>query len=331
MPASPSLGELTRSRSTRWLAWLLGAALVAAVIAGALHFAEAKELTEIAEHAEPWWLALAVVFQLGTYLAQGQVYRCVTGAARYPLRVATAYRLSLVKLFVDQALPSGGLSGTVVLDRALERRGMPRAVVAAAIVVDLASYYHVYALGLLAAIAIATLLDGASATMMALALVFVAFAITVSVGLLALSGRDKVEGPRRLRRFRIVRTIVGFLEAAEPRLARDRRVLVRASLYQLAIVLCDAATMFVLVRALGARGSVAGVFASFMISSLLRTLGPTPGGLGAFEAASVVTLRVLGVPLVSALAATLMFRALSFWLPMLPGLVLSRREVAGAR
>jgi hypothetical protein len=44
------------------------------------------------------------------------------------------------------------------------------------------------------------------------------------------------------------------------------------------------------------------------------------GGLGAFEAASVLTLKVAGV----SLAATLLFRGLSFWLPMVPGLVFSR-------
>jgi P-type Mg2+ transporter len=38
----------------------------------------------------------------------------------------------------------------------------------------------------------------------------------------------------------------------------------------------------------------------------------------------VAALRVVGVPLAGALAGTLLFRALSFWLPMVPGLVLSR-------
>ena len=62
-----------------------------------------------------------------------------------------------------------------------------------------------------------------------------------------------------------------------------------------------------------------------MISTLLRTVGIVPGGLGTFEAASVLTLRVIGVPLATALAATLLFRGLSFWLPMVPGLIFSRQ------
>jgi uncharacterized membrane protein YbhN (UPF0104 family) len=46
--------------------------------------------------------------------------------------------------------------------------------------------------------------------------------------------------------------------------------------------------------------------------------------LGVFEAASVVTLKLAGVPVPVALGATLLFRGLSFWIPMLPGLFFSR-------
>jgi hypothetical protein len=41
-----------------------------------------------------------------------------------------------------------------------------------------------------------------------------------------------------------------------------------------------------------------------------------------------VLLRVLAVPLEAALAATLLLRGLTLWLPMVPGLWLARREVA---
>jgi Mg2+-importing ATPase len=50
-----------------------------------------------------------------------------------------------------------------------------------------------------------------------------------------------------------------------------------------------------------------------------------PGGLGAFEAASVLTLKLVGVSVPVALAATLLFRGLSFWLPMLPGVWFAHR------
>ena len=90
-------------------------------------------------------------------------------------------------------------------------------------------------------------------------------------------------------------------------------------------MLLDAATVWVLISSLGEVASISGVFASFVISTLLRTIGILPGGLGIFEATSVVTLKFAGVPVTVALAATLLFRGLSFWLPMLPGLVFAHR------
>ena len=65
-----------------------------------------------------------------------------------------------------------------------------------------------------------------------------------------------------------------------------------------------------------------------MISTLFRLVGIAPGGLGTFEATSVFTLKMVGVPIPVALSATLLFRGMSFWLPLLPGLWFSRRYMA---
>jgi uncharacterized protein (TIRG00374 family) len=93
---------------------------------------------------------------------------------------------------------------------------------------------------------------------------------------------------------------------------------------QLAIILLDAGTVWTLIIALGADVSPLRLFASFMISDLLRSMSFIPGGLGPFEAASVITLRMAGAGLAVALSATLLFRAPSFWLPLVPGFIFSR-------
>jgi P-type Mg2+ transporter len=63
----------------------------------------------------------------------------------------------------------------------------------------------------------------------------------------------------------------------------------------------------------------------------LRFVGIVPGGLGIFEAASVLTLRLIGVELSVALSATLLFRGLSFWLPLVPGFWFSRLYAKAAK
>lgn len=310
---------------------LFGIAALAAVIVAATHFSEARDFARLTEHAQPWWLTLAIILQAGTYLAQAQVLCAVARAGRSGLGLLTAARLGLAKLFTEQALPSAGLSGTLVLAAGLERRGLPRPVVAAALVVDLASFYVAYVLCLAVALVITAVHGEQSTVILLVSLVFMLFGVGLTIMVLALSGRGARAVPRRLRRLSPVRAAIGFLENADRRLSRDPRLLLEATAYQLAIVLCDSATMWVLIHSLGGHGSVSGVFASFMSSSLLRTVGLMPGGLGTFEAASVLTLSMVGVPTAVALAATLLFRGLSFWLPMIPGLWFSRHEVRPTR
>ena len=311
-------------KSLRWLPLLLGLALFAGVVIAVRHASEVRDFALLAERAQPWWFGLAVVLQVGTYGAEGMVYRTVARAGGASLGLATAFRLSLAKLFIDQAVPSAGWSGTAVLTSALQRCGMPRPVVAAGIVVDLSSYYAAYVLCLTMALVIIAIRGEANTIVVVVCLAFFVFATTLTVLILRLAGRGTWKVPPWLEKIGILRIVVSFVRDANPGLARSPVLLLKATAYQLGIILCDTATIWVLIRSLGGHGAPSSVFASFMISSLFRTIGIIPGGLGTFEAASVLTLKLVGVPIAMALAATLLFRGLSFWLPMLPGIWFSR-------
>jgi uncharacterized membrane protein YbhN (UPF0104 family) len=120
------------------------------------------------------------------------------------------------------------------------------------------------------------------------------------------------------------------LATAPPGIARDRKLFAECFFFELAVFALDALTLWLLLFAVGSPLPFGRTLSAFMIATLARTMGLVPGGLGTFEAASVAALKLWGVPLVSALAATLLFRGYSFWLPMLPGLLLARRESRGA-
>ena len=142
------------SRVTRWLSWLLGAALLAAVIAAALHFSEERAFVRLAQQAAPWWLAVAGLLQAATYVAQGGIWRLVGEATGAPLSRRTAFELSLAKLFADQALPSAGLSSSVLIAKALEQRHLPTAAVKASVLINVASYHLAYVIALVGALGI---------------------------------------------------------------------------------------------------------------------------------------------------------------------------------
>jgi len=136
----------------RWISWLLGVALLAAVIAGALRFSEERAFVRLAQQAEPWWLAVAFLLQAGTYIAQGGIWRRVAAACGFTLSRTTAFELSLAKLFADQALPSAGVSSSILVTKALERRQLPPAAVSASVLINIASYHFAYVVALVAAL-----------------------------------------------------------------------------------------------------------------------------------------------------------------------------------
>jgi P-type Mg2+ transporter len=68
-----------------------------------------------------------------------------------------------------------------------------------------------------------------------------------------------------------------------------------------------------------------------MIANLVRTISFIPGGLGTFEGAVVLMLKAGGTSVAAALSAALLFRGLTFFVPMVPGLWFSRLMTKGVR
>jgi uncharacterized membrane protein YbhN (UPF0104 family) len=59
----------------------------------------------------------------------------------------------------------------------------------------------------------------------------------------------------------------------------------------------------------------------YMIANTVASAVPTPGGVGAIEAALVFTLTGAGVDQATAWASVLLFRLINYWFPTIPGLV----------
>ncbi|GAA2730040.1 lysylphosphatidylglycerol synthase transmembrane domain-containing protein [Actinocorallia aurantiaca] len=73
------------------------------------------------------------------------------------------------------------------------------------------------------------------------------------------------------------------------------------------------------IRAFGDSLNWTAVAVVFLTGNALGSAAPTPGGLGAVEAALSLGLTVAGLPVETAYSAVLLFRLLTFWLPVLPG------------
>lgn len=111
-------------------------------------------------------------------------------------------------------------------------------------------------------------------------------------------------------------------ENAAPRLLdvlRNPRRLVAGVGGSLLTSLAYAATLYASVRAYGVEIPIAAAVVVYLGAGILGSVAPTPGGIGAVEAALVAGLSAVGVPAEAALPAALLYRTVTFWLPTLPG------------
>jgi uncharacterized membrane protein YbhN (UPF0104 family) len=88
-----------------------------------------------------------------------------------------------------------------------------------------------------------------------------------------------------------------------------------ALLLTTAYILCLAAS----VRALGGSAPIAIIAVVYLTGSALGSVVPTPGGLGAVEVALSAGLTAARLPAATALSSVLLFRTLTFWLPVPAG------------
>ena len=90
-------------------------------------------------------------------------------------------------------------------------------------------------------------------------------------------------------------------------------------------------TTFGYMLALWAAGNSMGVHLSFIatiVTISLGTLGasatPLPGGVVGAEAALALTMTQFGVPTEQALAVAFVYRFITYWLPILPGYIITQ-------
>jgi len=120
----------------------------------------------------------------------------------------------------------------------------------------------------------------------------------------------------------IVARIRPLWESIGPRLldvVRDPKRLLEGIGGSLLTSLAYAVTLWAAVEAYGHSVPIGAAVVVYLGAGLLGSVAPTPGGIGAVEAALVAGLSAVGVPADAALPAALLYRTVTFWLPTVPG------------
>jgi uncharacterized membrane protein YbhN (UPF0104 family) len=310
------------------LSWISGLLILAGVVLVALHFTELERFVELARKAEPAWLLAAAALQAATYFAAAGAWWAVLKRARHARRYLALVPMGLAKLFVDQALPTGGIGGTLLVVAGLDRRGVPKGVAMAVLLIGMISYYAAYFVAVAIALAVLFMNHALNGVILAGAGAFLLIALAVPLGVLLVRRWVRVWPftlvPKLVPALNI---LVEAMEQAPSRMLYDPLSLLSAGLLQFAVFALDGLTLWTMLHAVGSDDGPLNAFAGFMTASVAATVGPMPLGLGTFEAVSTAALNLQGQSVATALTATLLLRGFTFWLPMIPGLILARREL----
>jgi glycosyltransferase 2 family protein len=301
---------------------------VSVVAAAAAFYVVLPQLTDVqrsagaAADADWRWLALAVVASAGTYVFAAVA---LLGSVPQPVPYLPALRMQVASSFAGRIAPAS--AGAVAVGvRFLQRAGVKSTVAATSVGLNMLAGFAVH-LALLAAFVAWTGTSGVggfSLSDVSVALLVVAVALSASglvVGVVP-SLRRKIVPPLLAQARRAAGSLTDVVTDPWRVLAMLGGSLGVTLMYILALV----AT----VAAFGSGLSFPQVGAAYLVAAALGSVAPTPGGLGAFEAALLAALTGYGMPNGRAVAAVLTFRLLTFWLPVLPGWLLfnqmQRRE-----
>jgi glycosyltransferase 2 family protein len=326
-PEKPTATDSSDTAHLRLPLGLLGLVCIIALVWSALHFGDLEKFASTLRRANPLWLIVALALQLSTYACVARGWQSILDKAGSPQPLERLVPIAVSKLFADQALPTAGMGGNMLLVSRLRALGVPRSTAMATLLVSMIGYYAVYAL--LAVFMLVALWLNGHATPLLSGMVTAFLLIALGIPSLALWLRRRGSKPLSplLEGIPVVRSLLHVVGEAPPLLIRDQRLLARVAALNGLVFLADAATLDVCLRALGTTVSFETSFIAVMTASIVVTLGPIPLGVGIYEAGSTAMLTMLGVPVAAALAGTLLLRGFTLWLPMIPGFLLIRRSI----
>ncbi|HEY7967107.1 MAG TPA: flippase-like domain-containing protein [Solirubrobacteraceae bacterium] len=280
-------------------------------------------------HGNVAWLGVAAAAEILSIVGYALLFATVFGRDMPRLDWRASAQIPLAGIAAIRLIAAAGAGGVAVTAWALGKAGMEARVIACRMVANLALQYAVYlgALVLFGVLLAAGVLPGPAPFALTIlpALLSILLAAAVVSAVLV---PDDVE--RRLRAVasgpRWWLRIVERLAAAPAALGSGMRTavdLVRERrpglLGAVAYWGFDIAALGCSFRAFGGHPAIAVLVLGYFLGTLGGLL-PLPGGIGGVEGAMIGAFVAFGVNGGQAVVAVLAYRAISFWLPTLPGI-----------
>jgi uncharacterized membrane protein YbhN (UPF0104 family) len=302
-PAPAAAVQLERIR-LRTLVTLVATIVAVYVVIGQL---ARVDLAKTLRSADVRWMVVALGLSALTYLAAAL---SLSGFVPNRLPFGRIVLAQLAGSFVTLVTPAA-VGGAALNIRFLQRSKVPPAIAAASVGL---SQVVAFVLHLMLLVVFVAITGARTHSLSPPRWAYFVIAGLVAVVLVVVA----IPAGRRLLRARLAPALGQVL----PRLVQviqQPRKLAEGIGGALLLTACYILCLTTCVMALGGSIAITSAAVVYLTGSALGSAVPTPGGLGAVEAALSAGLTAAGLPGATAVSAVLLFRTLTFWLPVPAG------------
>lgn len=332
-----NFAEGKKSSKAKWFFYIFSVILFLFAV---YYFSEIEKEIKLLGEINSYWLAAALLLQLSTYLITAFIYQALLTSCdiQHKPSLAELLHASVISLFFNQTVPSAGISGNTFLLNYLLRLNAGVFKSISIILLELLLYYVametliLFFLGSsffyrLPAVFVSILIAGG--------IVYFLFGATV---LLITKKRSldfilkKIEKIKFLRkRFQAVEQ--NWLATSKndhsidlfPFFIHKKKGALKIIFYQIVICVLDSLTIYALFYGFGEKASFFLIVLVLINTRIIAILPFSPGALILYESSMVFLFTQLNYALGTSIIVTLLFRFLSFWLPIPAGWFLYRK------
>lgn len=299
-----------------------------------LSFSELENTVATLQKGNVWFILLAFLVQIGWFFLVGITYRSIYRLLGMRESILNLTQVAAAATFVNVVTPTAGVGGIAIFVNSAKKGGHPtgRVTLAAALFVlfDLAAFLAVLALGLIVLVRRNDLSAGEITASLILLAIASIMAFTLFLGFRSV----KAMGAFLARMVRIANAVLrpilrrDYLReerayefanemadglAALPQKPRSLLKPLFLAFLNKGLLISILLFAFLAFQVPYTAGTITGGFA---IGYLFMIVSPTPSGIGVVEGVLPLTLRSLRVVWSQAVVITIVYRAMTFWVPL---------------
>ncbi|HVN53866.1 MAG TPA: flippase-like domain-containing protein [Anaerolineaceae bacterium] len=330
-------------KNTNITRWIFGISIVAFIWVVVTRFTQIEELMKTVAQGRLEWILAALLIEVINYVVLAATYQSAFSTVGVQSRLLDLIPITLASQFVNVVTPSAGASGAALFVDDAARRGQTPARTTAGLFLQSASVY--FAITIILGVGLAYLYIQHDLAPYEVAAAIAFLLITLAQGGVLMLGHWRPDLLHRLLAW-VQKAGNGLaskfhrapffsenwadqntadLSQASEAIYSDRKGQAQTVGLSLATQILNLACLFAIFMAFYGPISFGPLVAGYAMGILFSIITITPQGIGAVEGIMALVYESFGIPKDVAVIVPLVFRGLTFWLPLVLGFISLRR------